>query len=95
MISYKQLGSFYLFNDIVEDPENSDEVYFADLSVRIGKLNLRSGQVNNFFSCDLRSDPSYIISVTIDDFFFIDKDRGISGGSSSQNKEFIIHRFIY
>jgi hypothetical protein len=40
MISYKQLGNFYALYHILEDPENSEEVYFVDQFIRIGKLNV-------------------------------------------------------
>jgi hypothetical protein len=50
--------------------------------------------VNNFFSCDSTMDPSGLYSVTYDQFFFIDNDRGISGGMTAK-LELVIHRFFY
>ncbi len=40
MISYKQIEPFLLIINILEDPENPEEVYFYDLYLRIGKLNV-------------------------------------------------------
>jgi hypothetical protein len=50
--------------------------------------------VNQFFFCEAINDIKPLVSVPISIFFFIDSDRGISGGMTI-DKELIIHRFIF
>jgi hypothetical protein len=49
--------------------------------------------VNNFFSCDRYKEPTQFEKGS-NDFFFIDNDRGISGGTTLFD-ELVIHRFFY
>jgi hypothetical protein len=57
--------------------------------------------VNNFFSCDKYTIPTQFLPSS-NQFFFIDNDRGISGGSpyldvlgSPYLDVLVIHRFNY
>jgi hypothetical protein len=40
MISFKKIEPVFQIRDLSEDPENSEEIYFGDTNVIIGKLNL-------------------------------------------------------